>query len=675
MKKYQKILLSAVILITLYCISMFVSFAFSGRNDARNLEEAHRGFDAGQFDRARPVLLKILNDDPANETACRLLAEIFESDRNFPVAAMLYQRAVSLSPFDAPLRSRLAVMLSATGRFDDLLSLLEPDFTQKTLGLEDLLCYLEALAMTGNRKGFEENLPELGADSSPRRQLLEGIRLLDQKDYASALDRLDRASTDPVSVSIRYKALSLGAIAAAMLKNEALAEARLTAAAELVPISGTYPLATFYLNRNDTLNASVWLTKCLEADPGQVAARLDLIDIYASAKEIDLLRGMLRFAPRSRDGQECLNYLKAAVALGEKNYAQVPLLLDAAPHLINRPGYHVLCLDARVALSDVNRIPEHVAALTRLSTAEQVRPQLAQKLYPLLVDLVRQEKFAEADTIAAVLRPLMSPAQFTAAVPTFQMLLLSAMKRNDYRTAMEYSAALLQDDPGMPLANLALGEALIAMKRPDQALVYLNAAPDSLSVLYDRAQAYTQLKDVQRAGEVYRAAWKQFPGEVLLFSAYADFLFVQQQFDELDALIAGMPDSPGANYAVRMIQAKIADRAGDAPGAARLYSEALDVLKTLPASDENLYRQAYLYALTGQEARAVPIYRALLQKEPNSMIILLNLSEVEATLGHHPEALSLAETAVRLYPAAQEVQDCLRRRKAETLAATPGSGS
>jgi Tfp pilus assembly protein PilF len=458
-----------------------------------------------------------------------------------------------------------------------------------------------------------------------------------------------------------------------MLQNEQLSETKLKSAAELVPILGAFPLATFYLNRNNPAEALVWLKECLKADPGHVGAKLDMIDIYASDKNVEQLRKMLASdKPHNRDDQECSNYLKAVIALYEKRYKDVPPLLDAAPHILNRLGYQSMCLEARIALQDVYRIPENVITLTRLSNSVQIRQHVVDRLYPLLVDLVKQEKTIEADTIAAVLLPMMDGARFSAAVPTFKMLLLSAMKRNDYQRTMDYSSYLLRHDQEMPLANLTMGEALIAMKRPDKALAYLKAAPDSLSVFYDRARAYTILKDDHNAELAYRAAWEKFPGDIILFSAYADFLFAQQRFSEINPLIAGMPDSPDAKYAISTIKAKVADKAGDKKESVRLYSEALELLKTFPVSDENLYRQAYLYALTGQDAKAEPIYRQLLQKMPNSMIILLNLSEVEAALGNHQEAMMQAKAASLFYPDAQEVKDCLNRRKAEAAAAKSG---
>ncbi len=458
-----------------------------------------------------------------------------------------------------------------------------------------------------------------------------------------------------------------------MLQNEPLSEAKLKAAAELVPVLGAFPLATFYLNRNNPAEALVWLKECLKADPGHVRAKLDMIDICASDKDVEQLREMLASdTPRNRDGQECSNYLKAAIALYEKRYKDVLPLLDAAPHILHRLGYQSMRLEARIALQDVYRIPENVTALTRLSNSAQIRQHVADRLYLLLVDLVKQEKNGEADTIATVLLPMMDNARFSAAVPTFKMLLLSAMKRNDYQKAMDYSACLLRYDPQMPLANLTMGEALIATRRPDKALAYLKAAPDSLSVFYDRARAYTILKDDHNAELAYRTAWEKFPGDVILFSAYADFLFARQRFNEINSLVTGMPDSPDAKYAISTIKAKIAGKAGDKKESVRLYSEALELLKTFPASDETLYRQAYLYALTGQDSKAGSIYRQLLKKVPNSMIVLLNLSEVEAVLGNHQEAMVQAETAARLYPDAQETKDCISRRKAEAAAAKSG---
>ena len=95
------------------------------------------------------------------------------------------------------------------------------------------------------------------------------------------------------------------------------------------------------------------------------------------------------------------------------------------------------------------------------------------------------------------------------------------------------------------------------------------------------------------------------------------------------------------------------------------HVDALAALEKLPPSPAVDYRRAYLSALAGRDTEAEALYGRLLEDNPQSLPVLLNLSEVKAALGKKQEALSLARSAARLAPDSEAARQCLKRRGQE----------
>lgn len=672
MKGYQKFIVAIVAMLTLYCTAEFIHYTVTGKSRARRMSAATRCFTSGDYVQARPALVKILTEEPANESACRMLAEMAEADRDYPAATAYYRYLVNLNPLESGFRSRLASMLAVTGQYGELLKLLQTDFNDRNQNSGDLLYYLEALDMTGESAAFATNLPALGSKPSAQMLFLYGLKDMDDRQYEKALQVFGQVRQMSDSPVLQYKTYATGAIAAGMLKADRQVEEQLAPAAKLVPALGAFPLARFYLKQGNRAEALFWLKECLKKNSRNTEAKLDLTDLYADEKNISALKDLQNTAgSRSRAEQECRNYLGTAVALYEHRSADARQLLDAAPQLKTRLGYQSMMLEALTGTRNVYQIPGVVSALLRISDTDTVRQYVQNRLFSLLTVLLKEENSEKADAIAAVLLPMLDDARLKSMEPTLKILLLSAVKRNDSQEILNYVGYLLRCDPEMPLALLAKGEALLAMNRPDKAVPCLKAIPHSLPALFDLARAYLMLSDRQNAGMVYQKAWNEFAGDVFLFSAYADFLLSDGHFDAIEQLIPSLPDLPEAKYETAIIRARIAEKNGRADEALSRYKQALDLIGTFPGSDENSYRKAYLYALTGEDAKAAPIYRQLLKKTPDSLSLLLNLSEVEAALGNHTEAAALAEKSARLYPDSPEAKSCLARRKAESASATP----
>lgn len=667
MNRYQKIILGVTVLLTFISILVFVGFLFSGRENVQSIETARRSFENGNYEAARPILIQIVANDPGNEAAYRMLAEISESEHDYPVATALYERVADLNQFDETLRPKLAEMYAVMGRFEDVRFLLEEGFENDELSRMERLYYLEALAMTDAQTMFEEHLDPLKTDSSAQLFLLYGIRSLDQQDYAKAAELFDEVLQRDPPVVVHYKALSLGAIAAAMQGNVDRTEQKLIAAAELVPALGAFPLASFYLRNNEQENALVWLETCLDVNAGHVGARLMMTDIYAADEDLEQLNEMLETSEsRTREDQECENYLKAAIALLEKRYSDVDLFLSAAPNTADRLGYQSMMLEVAIQEKDLPRISQCVRKIQDADESESIQNYLLVRLAPLLAELLNDDRPIQADILAGYVVPLLDNVDAEFKVPILNMLLLNAIRQKDHIGITNYASRLLVIKPDETMANLAMGEALISLGLPKKALRYLQALPDSPASLYDRAAARLQLGEIEKAEELFRRGWEAFPGDIQLFNAYVNFLLSQEREEEIEPLIAALPDTPKGRYAEASTRAELASRSGDEGAAERHYRTALDILKTLPETFDHRYRKAYLHATLGDDAVAAGIYRELLNESPDDLMIMLNLSETEAALGNAEAAMELAQKAARLYPESPQAKECLNRRQKES---------
>lgn len=141
-------------------------FALAQRKETAKLADAGKYFRMHDYARAKPLLAGVVGKDPANESAYRMLAEIFESEFDFRSAAYCYKHASSLAPLDSELRSRYVAVLSLLEQYPAVISVLKTDFEQNRLSNIDLAYYTEALIAVSEQIAAAGNMGKLKSFSA-----------------------------------------------------------------------------------------------------------------------------------------------------------------------------------------------------------------------------------------------------------------------------------------------------------------------------------------------------------------------------------------------------------------------------------------------------------------------------------------------------------------------------
>lgn len=664
MKKAKFLLPGAVTALSALCLAVIVWLAVAGRRDAAEFAEAAGAFEQGDYRSALPRLAAVVGKDPSNAAAYRMLGAIFESERNYSSALFCYRQAKGLDPQDPALKTKYAEMLSAVGDARTLLNSFKQDFDRKKLSGDDLFYYLEALIADGKSEAAEAVLKTGQPDEAARIAYLRGFLALKRNDPAAALHSFAKIPDGALPVPARLRLLGMTGAVQFAAGNEAEAEKAFRLLAAEVPETGDYLLAQFYRRTGREREYRVQLEETVQANPLLTAARIELAEQYAGEKNTAGLKQLLR-QPNNRAEAEAFSYIEAMRALLEGRFADAEKSLSAAAAFAGRPLYQAIRMQCRIARQDVGMLPESVNALLRLTPTPEARSQVVSELFPLLLELARRDAGTEAAECAELILSVSdqpSPARTTA----LEVRLQTAAAAGDPAGMLRSAAALLKENPDHPAANLAMGDAQLAMRKPDAALDCFNRLPaDSPTAQFGKARAFAMQQKPDEADRMYAAAWRQAPGNLVLFESYAAFLIDRKRGGEIAALAVELPATPGARHLAAFQQARAAE-AGNSPDEARKhYLDALAALEKLPPSPAVDYRRAYLSALAGRDTEAEALYGRLLEDNPQSLPVLLNLSEVKAALGKKQEALSLARSAARLAPDSEAARQCLKRRGQE----------
>ena len=662
MKKIKYLVFAAIIAISVACIAVVVYFAIAGHAEAERIAEATDSFRKGNYTAAYPQLQEIVRKDPSNAEAFRMLGAIDESRHNYPAALQNYQQARGLSPLDPELKTKYLEMLAAIGDFPTLLNTFRAEFEQNKLSSAETFCYLEAMIAAGkNEKETQEALDKWkGPDE--QRSYLKGLLAFKRNRPAEALKDLNQVQKTSLPFPAYCRLLAMRGAALQAAGDTAAAEETFRQLAKASPENGGFLLAQFYKRIGQDKQYREQLVKLVKESPQQLAAVVELAELYAADKNIEALTALKR-APKNRTEVEIYSYIDAMRAFLEKRYSDAEKSLAVASMFSGRPLYQAIRMMSLIATKNVDNIPECVNALLKISPSPESQRQVLDSLQPLLLELIRDGKVEDATKISELVISISNKNSPMLTVAR-EVLLQDAITAGNVSKATGYAQVLLKDNPRLVSANLAMGSILLAERKPKEALnCFRLISADNAAAATGEARACLALNQPEEAEKAFRLALKLSPSSLDAFEGYAMFLIDRKRGQEIDAYIPGLPDTPEARFLIATVRAKRADAEGKTDDVKKYNLEALAELEKMPASPAVNYQRAYLYALTGQDAKAEPIYEKLLLENPRQLMVLLNLSEVKAALGKKQEAMNLAERAIRLDPNSPMAKQCLRRRQ------------
>ena len=99
------LILSGFLLVFLLCLGACFFYAVKDLSKYRNYARATALFEAGDFDAARDMYLKVLAEDPNKEDAVAAMADIYHRNGDWGNEAFFRQRLMRLNPLDQKLRT------------------------------------------------------------------------------------------------------------------------------------------------------------------------------------------------------------------------------------------------------------------------------------------------------------------------------------------------------------------------------------------------------------------------------------------------------------------------------------------------------------------------------------------------------------------------------------------
>jgi len=662
MKKIKYLVFAAIIFISVVCIAVVVYFAVKGHAEAERIAEATDSFRKGNYTAAYPKLLEIVRKDPSNAEAFRMLGAIDESRHNYAAALQNYQQARGLSPLDPELKTKYLEMLAAIGDFPTLLNTFRAEFERNKLSSAETFCYLEAMIAAGKNEKEAQDALDKWKGPDEQRSYLKGLLAFKRNRPAEALKDLNQVQKTSLPFPAYCRLLAMRGAALQAAGDTAAAEETFRQLAKASPENGGFLLAQFYKRIGQNKQYREQLVKLVKESPQQLAAVVELAELYAADKNIEALTALKR-APKNRTEVEIYSYIDAMRAFLEKRYSDAEKSLAVASMFSGRPLYQAIRMMSLIATKNVDKIPECVNALLKISPSPESQLQVLDNLQPLLLELIRDRKVEGATKISELVVSISNKNSPMLTVAR-EVLLQDAIAAGNITKATGYAQLLLKDNPKLVSANLAMGSILLAERKPKEALnCFRLISADNAAAAVGEARARLALNQPEEAEKAFRLALKLSPSDLDAFEGYAMFLIDRKRGREIDAYVPGLPDTPEARFLIATVRAKRADVEGNADEVKKYNLEALTELEKMPASPAVNYQRAYLYALTGQDAKAEPIYEKLLLENPRQLMVLLNLSEVKASLGKKQEAMNLAERAIRLDPNSPMAKQCLRRRQ------------
>lgn len=662
MKKIKIFLFAAIIVISAACIAVVLYFTVTGRAEAAKLAAATEAFRKGDYSAAAPQLREITRKDPSNAEAFRMLGAINESKHNYPTALRDYQQARGLSPLDPALKGKYLEMLDAVGDFQTLLNTFRSEFEQNKLSSSESFCYLEAMVAAGKNERAAEDAIEKWKGPAAQQSYLKGLLLFKRNRPAEALKELQKIPKDALPFPAYCRLLAMSAAAYQAAGNNSAAEETFRQLAKVSPENGNFLLAQFYRRIGQDKQYREQLIKTVKEPPQQIGALVELAELYAAERNLDALSA-LRRTPQNRTEVETFSYIDAMRAFLGQHYAEAEKSLAVATVFSGRPLYQAIRMMCLISTKNIEKLPECVNALLKTSPSPESRRMVLTDLQPLLIEQVRARKEKEAFRLAEL---VLSISNEKSAIRTLAMelLLQEAITSGNIAKATGLAGELIKENPALPAANLAMGSILMAERKPAEALAYYQRVPaGNATAALGEARAELALNRPEEADKAFREAIKIAPASLEAFEGYSMFLIERKRGKEIEALVPALPATPQARYLVAYMRAKWADAEGKTGEAKKFYLEALAEIGQMPSSPAAEYQRAFLFALTGQDAKAEPIYEKLLADNPRQLMVLLNLSEVKASLGKQQEAMALAERAIRLDPDSAMAKQCLRRRQ------------
>ena len=642
-------------IVILICIGACFFYAFKDIGKYRHYAKASALYEAGDYEGAKELFIKVIGEDPNKEEAVAAMADIYRHFGDWANEAFFRQRLMRLNLLNPDYAADYMKAAFRARNFTSIYSLLNLKVMENPeLPPEEGAMYLVSALLSGHAQGGKtfytarkrERRDYFSSTEIGRlAELLLTASELDEKKANTLIKSLD-GIRDP---QIRFETINV------LLhfysnqddpESEATMEKLLSQAVELNNYAGAPMMADFYFSRgrfDETIRI------CEEYLKTKMNAQMPIFFgescvLSGQAERIrplaDRIRGL-----RGRQSKTLAAYLDALSAFCGEDFPNMRTLLLEAGSSIETP----LSLLMRFHLAVLNDSPKEVLLSLRSIMRKpfldfQMRAGSAAMIYLLtkfdngVPDADTLQDYAE---IAALIQASDERSSF------LQRIILLDHRNRGILKEDELLAALERYPDDFVMLRIA-AEYYLRNGQPERAMDFISAynelqdVPDRSFIAVLHVLALAELGREQEAEKEFRALLEADGGETLLYPYYS-FCIESGLADALKSLaswLETLPKASPARSALPFVRAEIlfADPA--------TKDRALDLFEKSEADDPRfVFHAATRLAKAGRLDAAFKRYLAVRDTAPDKALVDINLSELYFGRGEKDAALASARSA------------------------------
>jgi putative PEP-CTERM system TPR-repeat lipoprotein len=533
------------------------AFAASNMNDPEvNFYLALAAFEEKNFDKAEEYLQKILLISSSHGPTLLLSGSVSYAKRDFEKAAYYLSKYVANYPEDNKARKLLGRAYMALGQNEDAQAEFNAVLNENADDAEVIalagLSEISGGQVQAGITGLEKALAMAPSSNSIKLQLAKAYiadgqtdKAIKQLDDILQTDNNDQIKTIKVLAYLQNKDIEMAMNTARQMM------AKSPDRADVLSLMGSIQLAA-----SDTAAARKYFNRALNIDAGNISAEMNLArldeqqgDIASAEKRylsvlnkepenIAVMTSLARLAAQQGDTTRQIKWLEAARQADKKElfsrialveiYLKMEKIADAEAVIRELEAVHsktpaVLVVKGRLLMAQ-KRFTQAEAVISEFIDA---RPELDIGYY-----LQAQNQLALGDKKAALESVRKAYSLKPDALRNIILLASVEQSAGNYNRAMELGAEIISTVPDSAIGYVIKGDAILAMKKYQQALVNFDKAwtiTKSREIALRRFKAMYQLSGVAEAAPVLTSWLEEQPDDEGVLLELATAYFVEKQ--------------------------------------------------------------------------------------------------------------------------------------------------
>ena len=654
------LILAGFLFVILLCLGGSLFYAFNDFAKYKNFSRASALFEAGDYDAARELYIKVLRDDPNNEAAVAAMAQIYHHFGDWNNETFLRHRLMRLNPLSEEYYHEFLESAFRARNFSSIYSQLNLKVMEDVeLPPDEGALYLISALSSGhasNAKMFYGNKTKKDPEyfsGTERGRVAEMLYHVADMNFEQA-QNLFSSRNDIQDLMARFE-LNNMLVQFFSKRGDRESEERieelLLECAEMNNFAGAPILAKHYYSNcrfDDVIRI------CGEYLKTKVNAVMPILYGESSllSGQAELIPEMSKKIGRLHGGRQTIiitSYLDALYAFHSGEDTRLPLLLQVTNSTIETPLSTLM--QFHLALKN-DSSSEILSLLGKIMKGRpfldfQQRARTAALEYLLkknnTVDLdSNPEQLALCAGIASLIQSPDDDVSF------LQRIILTDHFKRSVMTEEEIQSAL-QSFPGDPILLELAAEFYLANGKPDRTMDYvteyreLKDIPEKTKTIVDvlHMLALEQLGRKDEAEKEFRSLVERDNDEAL-FAFYFEYCAENGFIDSLKTLserITSLPAGSSDRAALPFIRAEILLSEGK-------EQEALDLFEKCPAAHPRfVFHAASRLAEAGRSAAAIKRYSSIRDTYPDRALLEIRLSELYRAVGDKDAALACARTA------------------------------